>query len=259
MATFNTANNTLQSFNKSLFEMVINNNQSLYSAPFELSVARGLIPGVQALSISGYQSAVSSTWIPLWDGGATTYTYPVSAAQVRIWSSSASDTSIPVTINGLDSSYNLLSEVVTLNNGITGVLSVNNYLRINSITCSVNPVGSISCGNSGKTATYAAILAGNSKSQGTYYTVPNGYTFYLTQVLAFTNQNGQNYSNYRSYTQSPTGLITTVLQFPLTIDYMSRKVVPRPYTQKTDIQWQFTGSSTSQIGAQIEGYLVQGV
>ena len=57
---------------------------------------------------------------------------------------------------------------------------------------------------------------------------------------------------------SPTGLITTILQFPLTVDYLSRKVAPRPYNQKTDIQWQFTSTSTSQVGAQIEGYLIQG-
>jgi len=238
--------------------MVMNNNQSIYSAPFELSVARGAIPGIQGLSISGYQGTVDGTWIPLWDGGAVTYTYPVSAAQVIIWSSSASDTTIPVTINGLDASYNIKTEVVTLNNGTTGVLTVNNYLRINSITCSINPVGNISCGNSAKSATYAVIPAGNSRSSGTYYTVPNGYTFYLTQVNAYTDQGGAAYSLYRSYTKNPSGLITTILQFPLTLDYNSRKIVPRPYAQQTDIQWQFTASATSRIGAQIEGYLVQG-
>ena len=99
MAIYNSANNSLQDGYKTLFEMQMNNNQSLYSAPFELAVARGLIPGVAGLSISGYQGSVSSTWIPLWDGGATAYTYPVSAAAVRIWSSSASDTNISVVIN----------------------------------------------------------------------------------------------------------------------------------------------------------------
>ena len=163
-----------------------------------------------------------------------------------------------VTINGLDTNYNILTETITLTNGTTGVLTVNSFLRVNTITSTSNPVGNISVGNSGKTVTLAVIPAGNSRSSGTYFTVPAGYTFYLTQVNAFTNQNGPNYTNYRSYTMSPTGLITTILQFPLTVDYLSRKVAPRPYNQKTDIQWQFTSTSTSQVGAQIEGYLIQG-
>ena len=235
MAIFNASNNSLQSGNKTLFEVSIPNNTSLYSAPWDIQVARGQVANVSSLSISGYQGSVGGTWIPLWDGGATTYTYLGAAVQLTVWSSSASDTAVPVTINGLDTNYNLLSE---------------------TITSSATPVGNISVGNSGKTVILAVIPAGNSRSSATLYTVPNSYTFYLTQVTAYTNQNNNQYANYRSYTRSSTGLITTVLQFPLTTSYLSRKVAARPYTQKTDIQWQFTSSGTSQIGAQIEGYLI---
>lgn len=256
MAVFNSANNSLQSGNKSLFEMSMVNNQSLYSAPFELAVARGLIPGVQGLSISGYQGSVDGTWIPLWDGGASTYTYLNSASPLTVWSSSSSDTNVTVIINGLDSNYDIQTETVTLTNGVTGVVTSKSFLRVNSIASTTNAVGNISVGNSGKTVTLALIPAGTSRSSATVYTVPNGYTFYLTQVNAYTNQNGNQYSSYRSYTKSPTGLITTVLQFPLVSGYNSVKVVPRPYLQKTDIQWQFTSSGISQIGAQIEGYLI---
>jgi len=256
MAIFNSANNTLQTSNKTLFEMSMVNNQSLYSAPFELAVARGLIPGVQGLSISGYQGSVGATFIPLWDGGASEYTYPSSASTVRIWSSSGSDTNISVLISGLDTNYNLQTETVVLTNGTTGVLSTKSFLRINAIASTTNAIGSISCGNSDKTQTYSLIPIGTSRSSATFYTVPNGYTFYLTQVNAYTNQNGNQYSNYRSYTKTPAGLITTILQFPLVSGYNSVKIVPRPYVQKTDIQWQFNSSATSQIGAQIEGYLI---
>ena len=256
MAIFNASNNSFQSGNKTLFEVSIPNNTSLYSAPWDIQVARGQVANVSSLSISGYQGSVGGTWIPLWDGGATTYTYLGAAVQLTVWSSSASDTAVPVTINGLDTNYNLLSETITLTNGVTGVVTTNSFLRVNNITSSANPVGNISVGNSGKTVILAVIPAGNSRSSATLYTVPNSYTFYLTQVTAYTTQNNNQYANYRSYTRSSTGLITTVLQFPLTTSYLSRKVAARPYTQKTDIQWQFTSSGTSQIGAQIEGYLI---
>lgn len=259
MATFNSSNNTLQAFNKTLFEMVINNNQSIYSAPFELSVARGLIPNVQGISISGYSSNVRSTWVPLWEVNGA-YTYFTSSQKVLVWSDSASDTNVSISVSGLDANYAPISETVLLNNGTTGVQTNNNYFRVNSLstTGSVNAVGTIRAGSTDKTITLAAIFDGNGRSQMTVYTVPAGYTFYLTQVNVFTNQNGQQYSNYRSWTRQSNGLTTRILQFPLTLDYISRKVVPRPYSGTTDIQWQFTSSGTSQIGAQIEGYLIQG-
>lgn len=257
MATFNTANNTLQSGNKTLFEVAITNNETKYSAPFELAVARGKIPGITGLSISGYFATVDSTWQPLWDiGGA--YTYFASAQVVRVWSSSASDTNVSVLITGLDTDYLPITETVVLTNGATGVLTSKSFLRINSlaITGSVNAVGVIRAGDSGKTITLAAVSDGAGRSQMTIYTVPAGYTFYLTQSNFYTNQNGNQYSNYRSFTQNPSGLTTKILQFPFTTSYNSVKVVARPYAEKTDIQWQCQASASSQIGGQIEGYLV---
>jgi hypothetical protein len=236
---------------------VISGGANSYYYDFGLQVSRGLVANVTSLNVSGYLGSVSGTWIPLWDGGATAYVYPASAAQMRIWSSSASDTNISVTINGLDSSYNILTETITLTNGTTGVLSVNSYLRINSISSTTNAVGTISCGNSAKSVTYALIAIGNTKSNGTYYTVPNGYTFYFAQATVYTDQNGNQYSFYRAWTQN-SGVTNVNVQFPIIGLYESRKVLPRAYVGKTDIQWQFQSSGTSRIGAQIEGYLVQG-
>ena len=98
--------------------------------------------------------------------------------------------------------YNVVSESVLLNNGTTGVLTTSQFLRINSlmVTGSVNGIGMIRAGSSDKTITLAAINDGAGRSQMTIYTVPAGYTFYLTQSNFYTNQNGSQYANYRSYT-----------------------------------------------------------
>lgn len=220
-------------------------------------IARGLVAGITGLSISGYYGAVNSTWIPLWEIG-TVYTYFSSAQVVRVWSTSASDTNVSIFISGLDANYDPITETVILTNGITGVLTTKQFLRINNLatTGSVNAIGTVHAGSSDKTITLAAIVDGAGRSQMTVYTVPRGYTFYLTQVNIVTNQNGQQYANYRSFTQAPNGLTTKVLQFPLTTDYNSTKIVPRPYVEKTDIQWQCSASASSQIGGQIEGFLV---
>ena len=230
--------------------------------PWELQVAQGLVPGVTGLSISGYGAAIGTSFIPAWELN-TDYTYLPSAQVVRVWSSSASDTNVSVLISGLDANYVQQTETVVLTNGATGVLSTKQFLRINniSITGTVQNVGSISVGNSGKTITSAYV--GNAtnvtagRSQMSVYTVPAGYTFYLTQSNWYTNQVGSQTALYRSWTRSPTGIVSIVLTFPIQQLYNSTKVVPRPYPEKTDIQWQVASSTNnSQIGGQIEGYLI---
>ena len=223
-----------------------------------LNIARGLVKGVTGLSISGYNANVNSTWVPLWEIG-TTYTYFSSAQVARVWSDNAVDTNVTIRIFGLDSNYDQIDETVVLTNGTTGVLTTKEFLRINSLMTmgSVNAIGTIHAGSSDKAITLAAIFDGAGRSQMTVYTVPRGYTFYLSQVNIVTNQNGNQFANYRSYTQNPVGLTTKILQFPLTTDYNSTKVVPRPYPERTDIQWQCSASVASQIGGQIEGYLIQ--
>jgi len=240
---------------------------SSIEAPWYMQVARGLVSGCSVVNIYGYQNALpssgGSTYYPVWEN-TTAYTYPASATTMRLWSSSASDTNVSVLIQGLDASYNQISETLTLTNGTTGVTTVNSYLRINviQITGSVNAVGNINLGNAGKTLQYAEITAGNGKSQMMVYTVPNGYTFYLTRSNAYSSLNGNtanNYADYRVQTFTATGLVQTVLQAPFTATYQTLRVAPRAYTQKTDIQWQAAGnpsSGTLSVGIGVEGILI---
>ncbi len=225
---------------------------------FNLAVAQGRVPGVTGLSISGYRTSTTTAFLPAWEGGA--YVYFPSAQVVRVWSNSASDTNVSVLVDGLDANYVQQTETVVLTNGTTGVLTTKEFLRVNSIrlTRAPNNVGLLHAGSSDKTITLAYIgtTANNSagRSQMTVYTVPAGYTFYLTQSNWY--QNANQAAAYRSWTQLPDGLINIVLTFPMLDNYSSTKVVARPYTEKTDIQWQASVSQNSSIGGQIEGYLI---
>jgi len=244
------------------------NNESIYALPPYMQVSRGLVSGASLVNIYGYQGALPSsggaTFYPVWEN-ATAYAYPGSAITMYLWSSSGSDTAVQVLVSGLDVSYNLQSETVTLN-GTTHVATTNTYLRINglSITGTVNAVGTINIGPSSTTTTvqYAEITAGFGKSQMMIYTVPNGYTFYLTRSNAYSSLNGNtagNYGYYRVYTQTSTGLIQILLQAPFTGTYETLRVAPRAYPQKTDIQWQVAGnpaSGTFQVGIGVEGILI---
>lgn len=232
-----------------------------------MAVARGQIPGAVTQNIYGYQTVVGTTTIPLWEN-ATAYTYPASAETMTLYSSSAADTNVSILISGLNASYNPITETKVLTNGTTGVTTTNQYTRINSISVvgSVNAVGTIYLSNAGKTTTYAQInLSGTDsagRSQMSIYTVPNGYTFYLTRVAAYSSptNNAARYFNYRVWTRNiTTGIITILQQAPFVQTYQTTRVAPRPYAGKTDIQWQVgTSADTGIVSVAVEGILIEG-
>jgi len=239
--------------------IVLPNNESAPGLPAFTQVSRGLVSGATSVNLSGYQSAVGTSFIPLWEN-TTAYTYPASVTTMLLYSSSASDTAVSVLISGLDASYNPISETLVCT-GVTGVTSVNSYLRINglTITGANNAVGDIILSNAGKTVFYSKITAGNGKSQACIYTVPNGYTFYLLRSNFYTNQIGTTttaYATYRVYT-SLNGIQQILLTAPFSNNYSALRVIPRAYAAKTDIQWQFnTPTGTAAIGGTVEGLLI---
>ncbi len=247
--------------NKDIYEVNMPDNTRIHSASFEMQVAMGKVPGVTSVNLSGYNSAVGTDFIPAWENGA--YVYFNTANTVLVWSESASDTNVSVQVVGLDANYNVQSEVVVITNGTTGVQTTKQYLRVNSINLTRLPMnqGKVHAGSLDKGISLAFIGSGTDpslgRSQMTIYTVPAGYTFYLTQSNWYTNQSGAQTGLYRSWTRNAAGVINVVLTFPFVTNYNSLKVVPRPYLEKTDIQWQVASSSgTSRIGGQIEGFLI---
>ena len=259
MAQFNSANNTLQAINKTLFEVNLTNNRSLYSADWNMQVAMGKVYGASLVNLYGYQGSVDGAWIPVWEN-ATTYTYPSASGEIMtLYSSSASDTAVSVFIDGLDANYAIQSETLVLTNGTTGVNTVKSYRRINNmrVTGTTNPVGIIRLSNTGKTTTYAQINIGIGKTQWSMYTVPAGYTFFLNRVTAAASAtSAAKVLGYRVY-QQYNGLTSLLLQSPWIDMYETNRVVPNPYQEKTSIQWQVTSDTTSQVGIRVEGILIR--
>ena len=227
------------------------------SEELKLQLARGLIGGHTSLNIAGYQALVSTSFIPIWENAAA-YVYPTNGVKL-LWSSSASDVAVLIRVTGLDANYAQITEDLLLTNGTTGVQTVKSYFRITNLTVidGVNPAGTISIGNNGKTEEYAKIAIGAGTSAMTVYTVPAGHTFYLAKVNVFTiSKNNQEASN-RAYTINSSGIIRAVLQTPFDREYISEKTVPRPYLEKTDCQWQVACTVAAPVGMQVEGVLVK--
>ena len=242
---------------------VVNTNNSVNSIsrqarsePFDLQVSRGQITGHQTLSLFGYQSAVGNTKIPVWEN-ATVYTYITSASTLTLTSSSASDDTLAsVLINGLDSNFKPISEIIFLN-GASNVTTVNSYFRVNSMfmlspgTGQNTNVGTITLKQSSNIV--SQINAGIGKTQSTVYTVPAGFSFYLDFAEVNTS-NSYTSSNIVTYSvqaiNNVTGVKLNVLQQPFVSIYTAnRSSDPFLYAEKTDVQWQLVTSTSTTIAA----------
>ena len=229
--------------------------------PFDVQVARNQIMGHSTQNIYGYQPAVTTTNIPLWEN-ASVYVYPVAATSMNLASNNNADTAT-ITISGLNANYKPVNEAVVLT-GTTPVATVTAFLRINSMQVSVgsatNPAGVITLKDPTNTTTYAQINAGIGRTQMSIFTVPAGYTFYLSRVDNNSSFNGNNvnYVVYKNYSVSASGVVSVTQQAPFTSWYHAQRVMPRPFTEKTDIQFQFqTSAGTAVVNCSVEGWLIK--
>jgi hypothetical protein len=233
--------------------------------PWNLQVARGKVTGASQVNIFAFSDSVKTTFYTLWElTGTTQYAFPASAVTMTLVSTSASDnTRATILISGLNSSWDAITETVTLN-GVTGVTTTNQFLRINSMvmtstgTGQTTNVGTITAKNGG--VTYSQISIGVGRSQAALYSVPNGYTMYITSINAFNGDaapgNAINYQ-VKTINNAQTNPVTlTVLQTAWDQRYQVIRNNPFPYTQKTDIQWQYsTASGTHSVGLILQGIL----
>ena len=228
--------------------------------PFELQVGRGQITGHSLVNVQGFNVAQPTGFRAVWELSATNaYVYPASAVAMTFTSTLAE--TLTLRIEGLDENYDIKTATVTFSGGTTGTVTSGTdvFFRINALQIiSGTNAGNITASNGG--TVYAQINAGAGRSQASIYTVPNGYTFYLTRAQAFTTNNGSQHCTYRVFSQTIANGVTTsnvVLSAPFTQFYSSTRIVPRGYPQKTDIQWQLSQSNPAPGSIQLEGILIK--
>jgi len=214
--------------------------------PFDLQVSRNQIDGHIGLEIFGYTTAIGSTAQgPMWEGQTLSgglYVPPASAAPLVLVSDSATDdTTRSVVIEGLDANFAPLTETIALN-GTTNVTTTNSFLRINQMSM----FNSTNTGNvTAKigASTYAKINAGVGQTQMSIYTVPAGYTFYLSYVqydasIGFTSSNYMIAQEYNKINSGPrSGHITLLNQSTFVQKQEVPFTVPVEHIEKTDLQF----------------------
>ena len=154
--------------------------QSYYpSDDLALNVARGLVKGTSHIHKFGAVPSMSTnTTGTVWDVADTLYPWSAFAsASVLTLSANVADNGNQVTLVGLDASYNLLTETVTISGG--AATTTNQFIRIYRAFCSTQNTNNIDI--KVNSTTVARITAGLAQTLMSVYTVPGGYTGYLMQ------------------------------------------------------------------------------
>jgi hypothetical protein len=209
---------------------------------YEMNVARGLVTGQYSELKNGYATGISQdTETTIWN---QTVLYPWSswtvAQKLYIISTSASDTGQTLRIEGLDASYNKITENVTTN-GTSAVATTQNFLRLNRsyIIAGISNVGTITERlTSGSGTVVGSMAIGFSRNKGGFFTVPNGYTAYILygDATQFRGGAGNIGGVIKMYTRTGSGpFINQFMAEVVNGQYRNDFTIPLALPEKTDI------------------------
>ena len=220
-----------------------------------LALQSGEIEKCSSVHLFGSNQTVSTSYETIHGGDGVIYTFPSSAATLSLVST-ASDT-MDVKITGLDSSWDILTETVTLT-GTTPVSTTGEFLRVNDarITTSSN-AGDITITHGSDEVSF--IAAGMGAQQAAIYSVPRSHDFYVMQAMFTSGTVNENkYISSRALLSKDGGADlyfweTSFVQSALTYDLIQ----PFYISEKTDFAIEAKSSSqTNHVAVYISGILI---
>ena len=234
-------------------ELRVTFGQTISNADWYLQVAMGLVTGVTYVQRSGYNPDISSnnTGESIWvEGGIYPFTtWEDTAQKLYVISTSASDTGKTIYIEGLDASYNRITETITTN-GTTAVATTKNFLRIHTATITSHNtpnVGEITFRLTSGTGTVVAhIGAGLGMTKLSQYTVPAGYTAYIMygDATTFRGGSGNIGSLLKMMVRLYNGTFVCVFQAEVVNGYYRNDFkVPMVIPEKSDIDVQIVADA----------------
>ena len=238
---------------------------------FYLAVAKGDFTGYSNVSKFGYNPTVGSTnYESIWEGS-NAYPWMSAADQLEVLSSSANDTSAgtgarTVELQGLDSSWNVLTETVTMN-GTSAVTTTGSFLRIfraRVVTggTSLRNEGTITIRDQDTSTTRALITNGATNGMGqtlmAVYTIPAGKTGYIININVSSSKDQEQDYRLMSRDNTVANAAWNVKEFLTGRGGFSdwRKYAINKVTEKTDLDFQVISNSTSSAAGGFELILI---
>ena len=229
----------------------------LWGEEFKLDVSRGKVRGASVRNIFGQNNSQSTTLRAVWENSNTVdYVFPTSALTMTI-NSDVADDGVLIKIIGLDSNYEEISDVITLNNA-TPPTTTNQYFRINDVvTISGNAANNITVENGG--TIYAQIDGGKGRNQAAIYTVPANCEFYLYRIDAFSSDaSGNKAGVFRNFVRLISGVELRVAELTFFNQMNIQRRLPFKYGEKTDIVFQMAvTASPHSVGVFGEGICIR--
>ena len=222
----------------------------------QLEMAHRRLDDAVQVQLFGFNRTIETAYETVWNDGGGLYTFPSSALTMSCVSSSASDT-MSILLDGLNSSYEPITEVVTLT-GTTPVATSTQFYRINAATIlSGNNVGNISISNGG--TTYAYIEAAHGTEQAIVYTTPARHSLYVfTAQFTSGTVNPNKYLTSRGVQRSSTGRIIRFWESTFQQDVKFDITVPFRVPPKTDFSIEAKSSSgTNELSIYIGAVLME--
>ena len=219
-----------------------------------LPIAAGDVTGYSSINKFGATDG-DVTAGTVWDGNSGSTVYPYPAAGV-ITITSASNAGANVEVQGLDSNFELATEVVAI--GGTGTTTFSRIFR--AIMVDTNNDSDVTINQGGSIA--AKIIEDQGQTLMAVYTVPAGKTAYLTHVNYSSDKAATNSAmQFRLFARPENGTfnIKGVLGSAggAVIDY--KYEVPLKFTEKTDIKIDLIAAQATTCTATFELILVDNV
>ena len=244
--------------------------------PFQLQVARDQISYHEFIHKFGFYDSVDTSLTTIWSQGGV-YSYLSTASTLYISSSSTADTGAgtgarTVTVSGLDNNFDQKVETVTLN-GQSGVeLNGSTWFRVNRIVVNTAGSGGANAGvlyvgteasptGGVPTNKYATVGIGDNQTLMMTYTIPRGYTAFITQKDVSASSSAGKFA-ILSLVARPFGGVFNVKDRVLSSQGYSSIAYPYPlkFTEKTDIEVRAKADSaggTVTVSAALDIVLIQ--
>lgn len=223
-----------------------------------LEIARKRVPGCEPINLFGVDREVGrDDFETIWNGE-DPHAFPATAGVLTLVSSDSNDT-MPVLVNGLDSDYNQIQEVITLD-GTTNVQGSESFWRVNSaIILAGDNQGNISINRGSDTVAY--IEAGNGTTQACVFTVPAGHELFLFRIdLTSGTVKGNRYLMYRNVTRTHTGRVLRIAEATWQEGMQSfDRQIPFRIAEKTDFYFEAKSSANpeNEVSIFIEALLMK--
>jgi len=238
---------------------------------FYLAVAKGDFTGYSNVSKFGYNPSVGSgNYESIWEGS-NAYPWMSAADQLEVLSSDTDDTSAgtgarTVELQGLDSSWNSLTETVTMN-GTSAVTTTGSFLRIfraRVVTAgsSGRNEGTITIRDQDTSTTRALITNGATDGNGqtlmAVYTIPAGKTGYIININISSKKDQEQTYRLMARDNTVANAAWNVKEFLTGRGGFSdwRKYAINKATEKTDLDFQVISNSTSAAAGGFELILI---